>query len=283
MGDVLTSRLIRQVHRSRCILQDFHSLFAARRRGVVIGAETLLPAAKGVLLRDYFPYLSSWLEYETWPYNNPPSERSVEVSIALSFLSERVTIGRLLEIGNVLENYPRATQLVPELAHRTVLDKYEKRAGIWNADIFDLSSADPYDTIISISTIEHVGQGREPTGEYGEAEEAIDFDAPLHAIAKIYECLSAGGEALVTVPFGADLDYRWFRQFGREALGELFVRTSIPRSAVEITVLKAQKIHPLNPRRIIWNVVEVVEAMEAQYNTPFAFANAIAVIYLRKI
>ena len=56
---------------------------------------------------------------------------------------------RILEVGNVLSHY---------VAHdHDVVDKYERSSMIINEDIAHFRSEKPYDLIVSISTLEHIG------------------------------------------------------------------------------------------------------------------------------
>jgi hypothetical protein len=117
-------------------------------------------------------------------YNSTWSnERAVEVPIARALLAEYR--GRhVLEVGNVLSHY-----LQPD---HQVLDKFETGPGILNEDVVSFRSAVPYDLIVSISTLEHVGWDEEPK----------DPEKILRAVANLGERLALGGKMLVTLPLG---------------------------------------------------------------------------------
>ncbi len=112
------------------------------------------------------------------------SERAVEIPIGLAAISE-ADPQRTLEVGNVVQKYA-----CPPAAH-TVVDKYEHAPGVVNEDALTFSGG-PYDLIVSISTLEHVGYDEEPR----DARKAI------RAIENLRGLLSPGGELLATIPVG---------------------------------------------------------------------------------
>jgi hypothetical protein len=120
---------------------------------------------------------------ETWR-----SERAVEIPIGLAALAA-ADPRRTLEVGNVLRRYAR-----PPAAHE-VIDKYEHAPGVVSADALTFSGG-PYDLIVSISTLEHVG--------YDEAPR--DAGKAARAIANLRGLLTAGGELLATIPIGYNRD-----------------------------------------------------------------------------
>ena len=183
-----------------------------------------------VLGREYLyfrhPYNRAWM-----------NERSVELSLALDFLSEAV--GRTLELGNVTSHYVSP-------AH-DVLDKYENYPGVINEDIISYA-AEPYDNILSISTIEHVGWDESPR----EPEKVLQAYRSLVAL------LRHGGRMLVTCPLGYNsyLDQSIFD-------GSL----TFERTAFLMRVSQAN----------IWVEVDVDRAHGACYGSPFANANVVFV------
>lgn len=71
-----------------------------------------------------------------------------------------------------------------------------------------------FDTIITISTIEHSGLGR-----YGDTEEV---DGDLKAMRHMSELLCDEGQFFLSVPLGLDkIHYPWHRIYGRERLPKL--------------------------------------------------------------
>ncbi len=111
------------------------------------------------------------------------NERTVELTLAQDFLAT-TTPGRTLEIGNVLSHY------LP--VDHAVLDKYEASPGVMNVDIVDFEPEVPYDRVVTISTLEHVGWDERPR----EPEKV------LRAYHRIRELVRDGGSILLTCPLG---------------------------------------------------------------------------------
>ena len=114
------------------------------------------------------------------------NERAVEVALAEAALVGRDPT-RVLEVGNVLGHYR-------PVAH-TVADKYERAPGVHNVDVVDLGDGDlagPYDLILAISTLEHVGLD----------EDVPDPGKPARAVARLAALLAPGGRLFCTFPVG---------------------------------------------------------------------------------
>ncbi len=120
----------------------------------------------------YHRYKRSWL-----------TERAVEVPVAQAEV-DRCVGGRILEVGHVLGHYRPNTHVV--------VDKYEQAPGVLNVDVLDLGDLGPFDLIVAISTLEHVGHDESPR----------DPTAAPRAVAALRERLAPGGRLLVTVPAG---------------------------------------------------------------------------------
>ncbi|MEM8960889.1 MAG: hypothetical protein AAGD38_05385 [Acidobacteriota bacterium] len=121
----------------------------------------------------------------SYPYLVHPfildNERAVEIPMA-SVVARRG--GRVLEVGNVLSAYADFGQ--------TVVDKYEEAPDVLNVDIVDYRPSHRFDTVVSISTLEHVGRDEQPQ----QPEKA------LVALAHLETLLKPGGRLLVTIPTG---------------------------------------------------------------------------------
>jgi hypothetical protein len=112
------------------------------------------------------------------PYNGTAqNERAVEIPAALQFIDRH---GVTLEVGNVLAHYGIT-------GHR-VADRYEAGDGVENVDVFELD--EPTESLVSISTIEHV---RWP--ELGERE-------PAAGVAALTVLRELAGRLFVTVGLG---------------------------------------------------------------------------------
>lgn len=112
------------------------------------------------------------------------NERSVELAAVDQFIKSRPA-GSLLEFGNVLENYKLGE---PDV----VVDLYEKGPGITNMDIVDFVSPTKFDSIVSISTIEHVGWDEYPQSSTKTGE----------ALSRLTQLLSPEGTLFITAPTG---------------------------------------------------------------------------------
>lgn len=224
------------------------------------------------------------LWYNRLPFNNR-AERAVEIPIALDFLARQSrSNGCLLEIGNVLQHYEKLPGRLSCLRPRRIIDKFERGKGVENHDLMDLDSSEKYQTIISISTIEHIGQQCTPTGEYGEVHGRVDREAPLKAIAKLYDLLDIGGHALVTVPFGKLTAGGWYIQFSADYMDLLVTQYGIPQEALGISYLKqvAREKKWANPRQC-WIEATAEDLREVRYDTFWGGARAIAVLELTKL
>lgn len=111
------------------------------------------------------------------------NERAVEIPIIRQLLNKAAG-PRILEVGNVLSHY------FP--VFHDIVDKYEQAAGVLNLDVCEFNPPKPYDLIISISTLEHVGWDEVPR----EPMKSVD------AIRKLHKMLMPGGTLAVTLPLG---------------------------------------------------------------------------------
>lgn len=135
-----------------------------------------------------FEFNGKKLSYFRHCYNRTyQNERMIEIPIAMDFLSNLSQGARILEVGNVLNNY--------SVSHkRDILDKYDLQLGIINEDIVDFHPESKYDAILSISTFEHVGWDEEIKSE----------DKIPKAICNLKNnALNMGGVIFITAP----LDY----------------------------------------------------------------------------
>lgn len=110
-------------------------------------------------------------------------ERTVEVPVAWR-LAARFQGRRVLEVGNVLSHYF-------ETSH-DVLDKYEQAPGVLNEDLVGFRPKEPYDLVLSVSTVEHVGWDEEPK----------DPAKALAGIETLKGLVAPGGTLFFTFPLG---------------------------------------------------------------------------------
>ena len=230
-----------------------------------------------------FTFKGKELYYNRIKFNNP-TERAVEISIAFDFIANLKNPQKILEIGNVLSHYENSLSENIGIRSRRIVDKFEVDLGVENQDLMSLPSAEKYDAIVSISSVEHVGQGDDPSGGYGEQKESRDLEGPLKAIAKIYDLLAVGGKALITVPFGKLTDAEWYIQFSKEYLDVLWKKYGIPKDAISANYLKLIDRETVDEKHyMLWQEVDVLELSNSEYGWPWSQANAIAVIELTKV
>jgi SAM-dependent methyltransferase len=120
----------------------------------------------------FHPYKWTWL-----------TERAVEVPVVQA-LVDRHAGRRILEVGNVLGHYRSQRHLV--------VDKYEQAPGVLNRDILELDDLGPFDLVVAISTVEHVGWDEEPR----------DSAKALEAVRRMEALLAPGGRLVLTIPVG---------------------------------------------------------------------------------
>jgi hypothetical protein len=138
------------------------------------------------------PYLCRWYN-QTWM-----NERCVEIPLVMDFVKPGL---RILEVGRVLDHYFT-------FPHDCV-DKFEK--GAQNIDIVDFTSPEPYDLILTISTLEHVGW-----------DEDNDPEKIFRAIDVLKSHLKPGGKLVATIPLGYNLDLQGHLQRGRSLFQEQY-------------------------------------------------------------
>lgn len=181
-------------------------------------------------------YAYFWHDHNTTWRN----ERCVEVSLARCSLEESAG-ARVLEVGNVLSHYFSVSH--------DVVDKYERAPGVQNADVVDFVPDRRYDLIVSLSTLEHVGQDETPS-EPGKA---------LRAVAHLKDrCLAPGGRMLVTFPVGHNRE-----------LDRAFAAGRLPFTQSHCMKREGRFAH--------WREAAWAEVQSAAYGNPHPFANALVI------
>lgn len=183
------------------------------------------------------------LEYAVHPYNETwRNERAVELPLAFDWLDRRPS-GPVLEIGNVLGHYR------PRLDH-TVVDLYEPAAGVVNVDALDFAPAERFRSIVTVSTLEHVGFD----------EDDQDPDKTRRLVEHLATLLTEDGEMMVTFPMG----------YNRYLDDHLLAGTL---GFHKVTVLR--RLTTMGD----WVEADLDAAPRARYGFPFNHANMIAVGY----
>jgi hypothetical protein len=179
--------------------------------------------------------------YERRLYPNRPwrNERSVELALALDFLQRRRGT-RTLEVGDVLSQYASSDH--------DVLDKYDPSPGIIREDIVGFVPDQPYETVISISTLEHVGWDETPRQP----------DKALEAYRSMRGMLAPGGAMLLTCPLGHNPGLDEYIQEGA---------IDFPSTTFLLRISKDNR----------WREATKEEVRGARYNSPYRNANAVFV------
>jgi SAM-dependent methyltransferase len=164
-------------------------------------------------------------------------ERVVE----FPWLLARAPAGRVLDAGSAL-NHPhvldRVLPGVGELCICTLAPEErsypDREVSYVYADLRELPFRNGwFDTVVSLSTLEHVGMEVARWG--ADAAVAQDPDGELgKAVGELRRATRLGGRLFLTVPYGAREDHGWLRQFDREDVERLVA--SIAPTAFDVTV-----------------------------------------------
>jgi len=191
----------------------------------------------------FFPFIKDEIDGIKFNYKNKPykyffdkynvtlcNERQIEVPII------RGEIPNMLEIGNVLQHYP---------CNWDIVDKYEKGRGVINCDISKFKPKKKYNLIVSISTLEHIGE------RTGQSKKKI-----LKAINHLKSLLNKRGKLVFTVPLG------W-----NSEMDELIYADKL---GVKMRFMKLDKYYD-------WIECPMKDTENSEYGGKFPFANAIMV------
>lgn len=172
------------------------------------------------------------------------TERTVEIPIAQDVLRAHPR-ARTLEVGNCLSHFGARGH--------DVVDRYERAPGVINEDVVAFRPQAPYELIISVSTLEHVGWDEEPR----------DPARSLQAFANLRRCLAPGGLLVFTVPIGYNPEIDRILGAGELPLAELrFLR----------------RVSRVTNR---WREAAWHEVRDVAYGRPYRAANAVAVGTIR--
>lgn len=149
--------------------------------------------------------------------------------------------GRVLDAGSALNHawfLDALMQGIDELHIVTLVPEEEAftKRGISYAyaDLRALPYRDAlFDTIVSVSTLEHVGMDNRGYG--ADAAAAADPDVALaDALRELRRVLAPGGRMLITVPYGREERHGWLRQFDRAGVERLIGAAEPARSSFEV-------------------------------------------------
>lgn len=227
--------LVKRIYRKRgasAAIRSAISIASVYGRQLLL-ATLVRPAETFTLNGESFRYLRHW--HVTTFLN----ERTVELPIVVQEL-RRFQPARLLEIGNVLNYYLAFPHIV--------VDKYEVGPGVLNVDVVDFQSVEPFDMIVSVSTLEHVGWDEKPQ----------DPDKAIHAVQHLRGLLAAGGRLICTIPLGYNPYLDAHLAAGRMPFDEV------------------RYLRRVNARNE-WTEATAGDMAGAKYGTPYMHANALAV------
>jgi len=192
-------------------LRPRHATVVFANEGRMLFSRFIIPCL--ALRKKHFLLWDSQMEYFLHKYNTTwRNERSVELSAVKHFLSLH-TNETLLEFGNVLEHYKLGR---PDI----VVDLYEKGSRVTNVDIVDFRSDVKFSSIVSISTIEHVGWDETPQSS---TKTKVGLD---HLIS----LLSPGGVLFITAPTGHN---PFLDEMIRDGIPTLIKQTFLVRNGFE--------------------------------------------------
>jgi SAM-dependent methyltransferase len=170
--------------------------------------------------------------------------------------------GRVLDAGSALNHAHILDRFLPIFADLHIVTLApeavaftERGISYVYTDLRELPFRDAsYDTIISISTLEHVGLDNE---RYGAAQSGPEDarTALRDAVDELRRVLAPGGVLLVTVPYGVAENHGWFRQFDREAIEELIQAIDPRKLALSVFAHS----------RLGWHVSSLEDAAHLRY------------------
>lgn len=188
-----------------------------------------------------FTYHHQKLRYFYHSYNRAyDNERIIEIPIFRTFI-KHVAPHQLLEIGNVLSHYQTATH--------TIVDKYEVAPKVINQDVVSFQPKKRYQIIISISTLEHVGQD----------EVTQDAAKAIKAITHLQSLLKPNGKCIISVPVGHN-----------HQLDKYLYQYSL-KNPQQVDYF--ERVTEQNR----WQSITPAKAMKHKYGRPFPCANALAI------
>ncbi|MGI8801396.1 MAG: class I SAM-dependent methyltransferase [Solirubrobacteraceae bacterium] len=176
---------------------------------------------------------------------------------------------RVLDAGSTFNHSSLLDRLLPRIARLTIVTLApegpsfaERGIEYVYADLRCLPFRDDsFDTVVSISTLEHVGMDNSRYG--GPTADGDPVTAARRALSELRRVVAPGGLLLLTVPYGRAEDHGWFRQFDATALDEL-----LGDSPRRMTTFR------LGPTG--WQAVSAADAADASYGRVAPAAAAVA-------
>lgn len=154
-------------------------------------------------------------------------------------LAQRPT-GRVLDAGSTLNHahiLDRILPLVDSLDIVTLVPEptfSRREISYVYGDLRDLPfQSDRYDTVVSLSTLEHVGMDNARFGAPGPRAEDPRAER-RGAIGELRRVLRPDGRFLGTVPYGRFEDHGWFQQLDANSINDLLEPLGARESAVSV-------------------------------------------------
>jgi SAM-dependent methyltransferase len=164
--------------------------------------------------------------------------RVVEIPWVLSRLDPGA--GTILDAGSSLNAEPVLTADWISDKHLTIVTLAPERYCFWKlgisyhfGDLRRLIFADQtFDTVICISTIEHVGMDNSLYAGQADIAKRGSTDEFKLAVQELKRVLRPGGKCFFSVPFGRYENHGWFQQFNA-GLADQLIKAFQPRSMEE--------------------------------------------------
>jgi SAM-dependent methyltransferase len=207
-------------------------------------------------------------------YGAGANERVVEIP----WLLAQGPRGKMLDAGSALNHSAYLDRLQPSLEELHIVTlayegvHSERGISYEYADLRALPYEDGYfDTIASISTLEHIGMDN--MGYGADAAQASDPAREVElAVRELARVLKKGGLLFVTVPYGRREDHRTFRQLDRPDLDRLIAAAEPAETTISVY---------RDAGSGGWELSDLEQAADASYRTDFA-AEAVACVRLTK-
>jgi SAM-dependent methyltransferase len=180
-------------------------------------------------------------------------ERVIEYPWVYSRLSKRP--GLMLDAGSAL-NYGFLLKRPPVCeANLSICTLAPEKRCYWRRGISyvfdDLRSSrfrsGAFDTIVSISTIEHIGLNNTLLYTTNEAKKENDSVGFRHAVRELRRIIRPGGECFITLPYGKATMRGWFQVFDAEMVRMVLEDFQSTHQEIEYFGYSADGWHAVNP------------------------------------
>lgn len=149
--------------------------------------------------------------------------------------------GRVLDAGSVLNHRNILKSIYPLVDELHIVTLAPEPVAYTNmsinyvySDLRDLPFRDNYfDSIVSISTLEHVGMDNTIYGDTSKIADDVS-QALSDAAAELKRVIKPGGQLFITVPYGLRENHSWLRQFDSADINELVNAFSPTQSHLSI-------------------------------------------------